>query len=114
MTIPMIRASILLLLLPISTSAEATADGCATVDRTPDGFLSLRAGPGRAFEEINRLYPGEQLWIDTATCEQVGGRSVCDPRWVHVTSVRRIDSGSGRYTQGWAHRRYIRFYDCKD
>lgn len=108
------RAITTLLLLLVSTNVEATADGCASVIETPDGFLSLRAAPGPSFREISRLRPGDELWVDTATCEQVGGRSVCDPRWVHVTSVRRIDNGSRRYTQGWAHRRYLRFHDCED
>lgn len=110
----MIRFLMIIVLSVLSSAAEATADGCAQVAETPDGFLALRTGPARAFEEVSRLRPGDRLWVDTATCAQVGKTSACDPRWVHVTSVRRIDNGSGGYTQGWAHRRYLRFHDCED
>lgn len=110
----MIRLLMISALSFLPTAVKATAEGCAKVLETPDGFLSLRAAPGRGLREVTRLRSGDRLWVDTATCEQVGASSVCDPQWVHVTSVRRIDKGSNRYTQGWAHRRYLRFHDCED
>lgn len=72
---------------------HATADGCAVVLKTPDGFLSVREGPGTRFRVLTEVHRGETLLIDTAQCGAIRGRTVCDSSmaWTHVTSVPRID-----------------------
>src|SRR4029077_20170472 len=45
----------------LAVSAHATADGCAVVLRTPDGFLSLRKLPTADSTAVARLLPGEML-----------------------------------------------------
>ena len=97
--------------------AQATADGCAVVLRSPDGFVNLRQSPGARQKIVARLVRGDQLYVDTAGCDTAGGKQVCPGKsgWTHVTSVPRVESaqsaGSG-YTRGWVSDRYIRWYDC--
>lgn len=98
----------------LATAAGATADGCARVRPTPDGFQALRSGSARTFEQVTRLFPGNELRIDTATCEVLTTTHVCDKDLVHVTSVRRIDAGDKQFTQGWAYLRFVRPTPCPD
>ncbi len=58
------------------SAAFATADGCAVVLPTPDGFLALREAPSTRFKVLKRLRPGEHLLVDTATCATLGDLSV--------------------------------------
>ncbi|TGD93415.1 hypothetical protein [Methylobacterium nonmethylotrophicum] len=102
------------MVLGCAAPARATIDSCAEVRRTPDGFLNLRIGPGAGFEAVLKLFPGDQLWVDTATCETRRGIAACDPTgtWWHVVSVRRLDAGTKSYTRGWAHRRFLAPTPC--
>lgn len=87
-------ALIALVLASTASVANATADGCAVVLRTPDGFLNLRKAPMMGSAVIARLKPGEQFGIDSATCETEGTLSICNESWVHVISVPRLDGKS--------------------
>lgn len=104
------------LLLAASGPASAGLDGCAVVLPTPDGFLSLRAGPGTRFGEKARLRPGEDLWVTDTNCLRQGARTICDTkrRWFHVSSVRRLDRGRDATTEGWAYARHLKPIECRD
>src|SRR5262245_52358944 len=78
-------------------TAHATADGCAVVLRTPDGFLNVRSAPTMKARIIAQTKPGDILYID-----DVGGGE----GWTHVTGVHRLDAPlwtpkSAHYTKGW-------------
>jgi len=112
------RAVLLAILLLSAATGQAKAglDGCAVVLPTPDGFLSLRAGPGRQFGEKTRLWPGDYLWVTDTNCLRQSSREVCDTkrRWFHVSSVRRLDRGNDATTEGWAYTRHLKPVECRD
>jgi Bacterial SH3 domain len=91
---------------------NATADGCAVVLRTPDGFLNVRAAPKMGAQIVARLKPGDIIDVNETNCEG----SVCDEKidWVHVHGVPRLDGQKYQrgVTKGWAGRRFIVFVDC--
>jgi hypothetical protein len=101
-----------------TTAARATADGCAIVGRTPDGFLNLRALPMGDSRVISKLIPGDLIYISDATCETKGSLSVCNNQgWTSVDAVRRLDgrnlSKRERNHRGWVATRFLRFIDCE-
>jgi hypothetical protein len=104
------------LLAAASDQARAGLDGCAVVLPTPDGFLSLRAGPGARFGEKARLRAGDHLWVTDTTCLRQGARTICDSkrRWFHVSSVRRLDRGRDITTEGWVYARHLKPVECRD
>jgi len=67
-------------------AAHATADGCAVVLRTPDGFLNLRKDPSMRARIVARLKPGQIIYIDDLACYPM---SHCDNKgeWTHVTDI---------------------------
>ncbi len=92
-----------------SDAARATADGCAVVTPTPDGFLSVRSGPHVSFKEFMRLAPHQYIVIDDRRGDTAG-------RWWHVTGLLDRDR-SGRLVfsrpiEGWAHSSYLRDIPC--
>ena len=109
-------AACLLTSIGSASPALATIDYCGTVRQSPDGFLALRTGPSTKFEAVLRLYPGDKVWLDTATCTSQRGLYACDEfdRWRHVTSVRRIDARGQSFTQGWAHARFLAERPCPE
>ena len=105
------------LITPSSKIANATADGCAVVLKTPDGFLSLRDGPGMRF--LEKLPQGDVLYIDTVECSTISGTMVCgNPKeWTHVNSVPRLDGPireAKKFTQGWVASKYIQWFECAE
>ena len=102
------------MLVMVSQGANATADGCAVVLKTPDGFLNLRKAPTTSAEIVAKLKQGDVLNVDTAQCETRGDLSVCSKgtRWTHVTSVPRLDGKSSTLTQGWVRDRYVQWFSC--
>lgn len=99
----------------LTAPVHATSDFCGVVKPTPDGYLNLRRAPGAGHEGTFRLAPGDKLSLDTASCETLGGRDVCDDSqtWVHVTSVRRVDAAGSKLTQGWVHGRFVEQVPCE-
>ncbi len=102
-----------------SQAINATADGCAVVLKTPDGFLSLRKAPTAKSGVITKLKQGDFLYVDAATCETRDDLSICDEkiphRWTHVTSVRRIDSKKpSTSTHGWVSDQYVQWFHCEE
>ena len=79
----------------LATSAHATEDFCVIVQKTPDGFLALREGPGTRFRMKARLKPGELLIADTRRSDEKG-------EWTFINNVPRLDDGKKEhFTQGW-------------
>jgi len=110
-------AALALALALATTAAHATADGCAVVRKTPDGFLSLRQAPTAKALEIAKLKPGWHLSIDSATCETSGKISICGGnKWTHVTGVWPLDGVDcgNTCTRGWVATRYVKFVECLD
>lgn len=101
---------IALILLFLPYAANATADGCAIVLETPDGFLNLREAPMVGARIVAKLKPGWLLDADTAECKTKGKLSICNEDWTHVTSVSRLDGKNAKkWTQGWVANRFIRW-----
>jgi hypothetical protein len=67
-------------------AAHATADGCAVVLKTSDGFLNLRKDPSMKARIIARLKPGAIIYITDLACPPL---SHCDNKgeWTHVSDV---------------------------
>jgi hypothetical protein len=104
---------------PSSKMARATADGCAVVLKTPDGFLNLRDGPGMRFKVLEKLRRGDVLYIDTVECSTISGTVVCgNPKeWTHVNTVPRLDGPireAKKCTQGWVASKYIQWFECSE
>jgi hypothetical protein len=102
--------ALLLATAVVATATSAYADGhntpppvygpvCSVVNRTHDGFLALRAGPGISFPMLTQLYPGDVVF---ETGEYASG-------WVHVNyTVRRGQ------LDGWVHGNYTENVGCPD
>jgi hypothetical protein len=99
-------AGVAVLFLATGT-AHATADGCAVVKRTPDGFLNMRSAPMMGAKIIAKLKPGNRLNIDSATCVSKGTSTICNTDWVRVLGFHGIKFG-------WVHIRFLNFVDCDD
>jgi hypothetical protein len=87
-------------LLLATGTAHATADGCAVVLRTPDGFLNVRAKPNARSRILKRLKPGERIGIDLVD-ETL--------RWERVFDVF---PGKPYPNQGWVRNRFIIDVSC--
>jgi hypothetical protein len=98
----------------ITTAAHATADGCAIVRKTPDGFLNLRAAPMADAKIVTRLKTGDRLSINSAICKTKGKLSICNEDWVSVDSILRLDGNKSKsLTRGWVNIRFLDFA-CTD
>jgi hypothetical protein len=80
-------------------AAHATADGCAVVLRTPDGFLNVRAAPKMGSRILKRLKPGEIIGTDNVS-----------EGWER-TYVSRKKNGLPLW--GWVYSRFIVDVDCE-
>jgi hypothetical protein len=101
----------------LAVSAHATADGCAVVLRTPDGFLSLRKLPTADSTAVARLLPGEMLDIDDLACQKQANLSICrtdDVTWMHVTGVPRLERKGRSRVSGWVRGKYVKSVECAD
>jgi uncharacterized protein YraI len=70
-------------------NAKTTADGCAVVLKTPDGFLNVRKGPGIQYPTIAKANPGDFLYVDDrSACSQEKTSDCADNgKWIHVTGM---------------------------
>jgi len=91
------------LLTMSATAANATADGCAVVVRTYDGFLAVRAGPGVRHYEIDRLRPGQIIVTNHVS---YGGP------WWRIGAVMDRIGGNMRHLDGWVHSGYLTPVAC--
>ena len=90
-------------------------DGCTPYSQVTglnprgDNFLSVRAGPSAGTRELDRLRPGQRVWI----CDEAPGwvGIVYGPRGstrCNVESpVRRVTAYRGACRSGWVSSRYI-------
>jgi uncharacterized protein YraI len=83
----MILALVIAVFLVLSIqNAESTADGCAVVLKTPDGFLNLRKGPGIQYPTIAQLKSGDILYVDDRLpCYETD--CATNHNWLHVTGT---------------------------
>jgi len=81
-------------------AAHATADGCAVVLKTPDGFLNVRAKPNGRSRILKRLKPGEIVGTDS-----VDGTLL----WERVYDVF---PGKPYPNYGWVRNRFIIDVNC--
>jgi hypothetical protein len=96
--------------------ASATTTFCAVSERTDDGFVSVRQGPGVDFPALGRVVPSEQLMVAIENCRSDFGPMQCDEKgvWLFVERVYPIDSRARTPLKGWVHRRFIRQVGCAD
>jgi uncharacterized protein YgiM (DUF1202 family) len=86
-------------LLALTSIANAYADGCAVVLRTPDGFLNLRKAPKMGSKILARLKPGQEITVAGETMAM---------EWALVSI------GDRKITNGWASTRFLRSVDCDE
>jgi hypothetical protein len=100
------------------TSVSATESWCARVKPTPDGFVSLRAGPGTEYPVLMQIPSYNPLSVSTAQCSQYTDErmqsswNVCDEsgKWVFVDSVENVSNES--VVQGWIKGSYVQSITC--
>lgn len=108
-----------ILLLSIAPFTWATTDSCAVTEKTPDGFVALRSGPGVNFPIVRRVLPTDGLYGEFTECgKSVGGKvPVCDQtnNWLYVKKVCPLPGckETGERYEGWVSKRFIRFVGCE-
>jgi hypothetical protein len=117
-------------LLLATGTAHATEDFCAVVLKPPvkvvrdkeynsDAWLALRDGPGMQFMVMGKLREGDFLWADTATCQKLNEKWVCDDKheWTHIVGIPKFDGppnpNTKTYSQGWVRSKYIQEFACE-
>ena len=85
----MMRSALLILAQLAAPSAES-ATWCASVKRTPEGQVSLRAAPGSGFAIVTRLKAAELLRVTSGECrtENAEPTACTDPKGWGVLSRR--------------------------
>jgi hypothetical protein len=131
-----IAGCVVLSVLCAAPGAHATADGCAVVKRTSDGFVNLRKDPSMRARIVARLKPGQIVYVDDLACAPMAH---CDNEggWTHVTGVPASRECATKYmgdrldnqldyerclkraglrddqTVGWVGTRFIAHVDCE-
>ena len=101
--------------MALISPAKATDSWCAVPEKTPDGFISLRSGPGTQHAIVGRVVPSDSLLIDTGRCREAFGRQHCDEsgKWGFVEVVYNL--GKEQTTQsGWINTHHVRQIACAD
>lgn len=105
---------VLLIMAQLASPSAESPTWCATVKRTPDGSVSLRAGPGSGFAVVARLKSAELLRVTSGECRTENNeRTVCtDPRgWRFVVNVLTPETKTP-YAQGWVRLDLVRQGEC--
>ena len=101
-----------------STSGPSlsTATFCAVTEKTADGFVTVRDGPGTQYKSLGKLEPSNLLWVATEQCRSDFGPSLCDAsgQWVFVERVFRVVPSPHAQLKGWANIRLIRQVACEE
>lgn len=101
-----------------STSGPSfsTATFCAVTDKTTDGFVTIRDGPGTRYKSLGKLEPSNLLWVATEQCRSDFGPSLCDTsgQWVFVERVFRVAPSPHAQLRGWVNSRLIRQVACEE
>jgi hypothetical protein len=92
----------IILLLASQTSSYSTATFCAVTEKTSDGYVSLREGPGPQNRKLGEVLPSDLLMVATEQCRSDFGAQKCDAsgRWIFVERVYPIGK-SGPRQKGW-------------
>jgi hypothetical protein len=109
----MMRSALLILALLAASPAES-ATWCASVKRTPDGQVSLRAGPGSGFAVVTRLKAAELLRVTSGECrtENAEPTACTDPKgWGFVAKVLTPETKTPS-AQGWVRLNLITEVEC--
>ena len=83
-------------------------------ERTPDGFVNIRQGPGVNYEILGKVLPSHFLWIGTEECRDDFGKMLCSRSWVFVESVQAIGTLSPSPLKGWIKESLVRAVACPD
>jgi len=99
-------------LIPLDASATETF--CAVIERTDDGFVTVREGPAANYSARGMLVPSDQLWMDTRHCRSDFGREFCDEKgaWLFVERVFPNGDPSRSKIKGWVNSHFIRQIGC--
>jgi hypothetical protein len=95
--------------------SQATETFCAVTERTADGFVSLRDGPGSQYNSVGQVLPSNLLWVGTEKCRSDFGKQQCDmtERWVFVERVFSTAAVQSSL-KGWIKQSLIRQVACTD
>jgi hypothetical protein len=108
----MIRSALLIMAQLASPSAESP-EWCAAVKQTPDGYVSLRAGPGHDFPLVTRLKSAELLRITSGECRTENNElTACDGSkgWGFVAKVLTPEKKPS--APGWVRLNRITEVEC--
>jgi isocitrate lyase len=112
------KATILMLALFILSIKPLSATGtfCAVTEKTSDGFVSVREGPGTIYKSSGRLSQSDLLWVATEQCRSDFGVSLCDETrtWAFVERVFSLSSTLRSNLKGWVRNKLIRQVGCED
>lgn len=109
------RAIAVLALVFASTSnCMATNTFCAVIEKTADGFVSLRSGPGVENSIVGKILPDNLLWIGSETCRSDFGKAQCSPngRWIFAERVFKPPATPLPNLKGWINATLIRQIAC--
>jgi hypothetical protein len=96
------------------STSYATESFCAVTERTPDGFVALREGPGAEFKAKAKAVPSDQLIVATEHCRSDFGPLFCDDKgaWLFVEEVIPVTAPSKSLARGWISARFVRQIGC--
>ncbi len=105
---------VLVAVIFLPQSSSATAIFCAVSERTNDGFVSVRSGPGVDYEVLGKIFAGDFLYVGTERCREDFGSIHCsnDGKWVFVEDALR--NSKSIKLKGWAKNSLIRQITCPD
>jgi hypothetical protein len=89
-------------------AASATETFCGVIERTRDGFVSIRKGPGVGYPVSGKALPSDFLFIGTEKCRDDFGPLLCSSTgdWVFVEEV------AGSNLKGWVRSSLVRTVTC--
>jgi hypothetical protein len=97
-----------------STPSLATHTYCAVTERTSDGFVNIRRGPGADYKIVGKVLPSHFLWIGTEECRDDFGQMLCSKSWVFVESAQGLGAVSPSTLKGWIKESLVRQVACPD
>jgi hypothetical protein len=79
---------------------------CATVKKTPDNFLAVRAGPTSKSAMKAKVFSGWEIVLDNR---------FIDGDWIKARSVYKLvndEPVNEKTLNGWVHRDYVKIHEC--
>jgi hypothetical protein len=95
-------------LFAFSMAAKASETFCAVTEKTNDGFVEVREGPGMHFSGLGKITISDFLYVGTEQCRNDFGPSLCssDQQWSFVEEV------AGSKLKGWVRSTLLRRIKC--